>query len=380
MQKFLINPKSHPKVDLPPFSKDALKFHRSIPGYTPSPLHSVKILAKNLGCNNIYVKDESHRLGLPAFKILGASYATIKVLEQNFGIKYSGIENFKTKLQEIGNLRLITATDGNHGRAVAHVANLLGLGAIIYVPKHTKSARIDAIKSEGAEVIIVDGNYDRAVEIAAAQDGIIIQDTGYPGYEDIPTNIVEGYSTMFWEIEDQLLTQNLPYPDLIIAPIGVGSFISAVVQFYKSTLQKNHPTIIGVEPEQARCAFEAIRQDKILALEGPYESVMAGLSCGKISTIAFPILKNGVDAFLLASDEQALKAMKSLSSVNIESGESGAASFAGLQILFSDEGKKLKEHFQINKSSNILIFSTEGATDPEMYNAVMTTNNIADLL
>ena len=265
MQKFLINPHSQPKVDLPPFSQEALKFHSSIPGYSPSPLHSVKNLAKTLGCNNLYVKDESNRLGLPAFKILGAFYATIKALEQNFKIKYSGIEKFKNKLHEIGNLRLITATDGNHGRAVAHVANLMGLNAAIYVPKNTKSARIDAIKSEGAEVAIVDGNYDRAVEVAAAQDGIIIQDTGYPGYEDIPKNIVEGYSTMFWEIEDQLLAQNLPYPDLIIAPIGVGSFISAVVQFYKSTVQKKHPTIIGVEPEQAGCAFEAIRQDKILA-------------------------------------------------------------------------------------------------------------------
>ena len=118
---------------------------------------------------------------------------------------------------------------------------------------------------------------------------------------------------MFWEIEEQLSTLNLPYPDLIIAPIGVGSFITAVVQFYKSSIQNSHPIILGVEPEQARCAFEAIREDKIIALDGPYESVMAGLSCGKISTIAFPILKNGVDGFILASDKEALQAMKYLS-------------------------------------------------------------------
>ncbi|MHA1453066.1 MAG: pyridoxal-phosphate dependent enzyme [Promethearchaeota archaeon] len=350
MQKFLINPSSHSEIDLPPFSHDAIEFHRSLLGYLPSPLHSVKKLAKTLGCNNLYVKDESNRLGLPAFKILGASYATIKVLEQNFGVKYSGIKNFRKKLAEIGNLRLVTATDGNHGRAVAHIANLLGLKASIFVPKHTKKVRIEAIESEGAEVVIVDGNYDSAVETASKQDGVIIQDTGYPGYADI-----------------------------VIAPIGVGSFISAVVQFYKST-SRNRPKILGVEPVTAPCALEAIRQDKIITLDGPYESVMAGLSCGKISTISFTILKQGVDAFILSSDLQALNALKTLSKVNIESGESGAASYAGLQILFSKEGKKLREHFQIYESTNILIFSTEGATDPEMYDAVMKTNNIEDLL
>ncbi len=319
-------------------------------------------------------------LGLPAFKILGASYATIRVLEQTFGVKYSGIENFKKNLSEIGNLRLVTATDGNHGRAVAHVANLLGLKATIYVPKHTKQARIDAIKSEGAELVVVDGNYDHAVDIAASQDGIIIQDTGYPGYENIPRYIVEGYSTMFFEIEEQLTRQNLPYPDVIIAPIGVGSFISAVVQFYKSSIQKIHPIILGVEPKQAGCAFEAIKEDKIIELGGPYESVMAGLSCGKISTIAFPILKKGVDGFILVSDIEALQAMKSLSNVGIESGESGAASFAGVQVLFSQLGKKMRENFQIDQTTNILIFTTEGATDPEMYEAVMNTKNLEDLL
>ena len=379
MQKFLINPNSHSKIDLPPFSHDALEFHRSLPGYSPSPLHSVKKLAKTLGCNNLYIKDESNRLGLPAFKILGASYATIKALEQNFGVKYSGIEDFRKKLAEIGNLRLITATDGNHGRAVAHIANLLGLKATIYVPKHTKKARIEGIESEGAEVVIIEGNYDSAVEIASKQDGVIIQDTGYPGYEDIPKNIVEGYSTMFWEIEEQLRAQNLPYPDIVIAPIGVGSFISAVVQFYKST-SRNRPKILGVEPETAPCALEAIRQDKIIALVGPYESVMAGLSCGKISTISFPILKQGVDAFILASDLQALYAMKTLSKANIESGESGAASYAGVHILFSKEGKSLRDYFQIDESTNILIFSTEGVTDPDMYEAVMRANNLEDLL
>ncbi|TFG18636.1 MAG: diaminopropionate ammonia-lyase [Promethearchaeota archaeon] len=380
MQKFLINPNSHSEIDLPAFSQHALEFHKSLPNYKPSPLHSAKNLAKTLGCNNLYIKDESRRLGLPAFKILGASYATIRVLQHNFGVKYSGIENFKKDLAEIDNIRLITATDGNHGRAVAHIANLLGLKATIYVPKHTKQARIDAIKSEGAELVIVDGNYDQAVDIAASQDGIIIQDTGYPGYENIPRYIVEGYSTMFWEIEEQLSNQNLPYPDLIIAPIGVGSFISAVVQFYKSSIQKIHPIILGVEPEQAGCAFEAIRENKIIALEGPYESVMAGLSCGKISTIAFPILKNGVDGFILVRDVEALQAMKVLSKEKIISGESGSASFAALNILFSQEGKKNREHFQINESSNILIFSTEGATDPEMYEAVMKANILEDLL
>lgn len=380
MQKFLINTNSKPTINLPPFSQAVLNFHRSLPNYSPTPLHSVNKLASTLGCNNIYVKDESKRLTLPAFKILGASYATIQVLERNYGVKYTEIEDFKEQLHKSGDLKLVTATDGNHGRAVAHIANILGLSSRIYVPKHTKEARIDGIKSEGAEVVIVDGNYDDAVTLASAQKGVIIQDTGYPGYEDIPKFIVEGYSTMFWEIEQQLNSQNLPYPDVIIAPIGVGSFISAVVQFYKTRSLQNPPIIIGVEPERAPCAFEAIKQDEIVTLKGPYESVMAGLSCGKISTISFSILKKGVDAFILASDKEALFAMKSLSTANIESGESGAASFAALNVLFSETGRKMRERFHIDKTSNILVFSTEGATDPEMYHAVMNSNNPADLL
>ncbi len=380
MQKFFINPNSKSHIVIPTFSQKSLMFHRSLPDYRPTPLHSMKSLAQMVGCENIYVKDESDRLNLPAFKILGASYATIKVLEQNFGLHYSNIEDFKQQLKKYKDLRLVTATDGNHGRAVAHMANILELKSSIYVPKYTKRARIEAIQSEGAEVIIVDGNYDQAVNLAADQKAVIIQDTGYPGYESIPKYIVEGYSTMFWEIEEQMQSQDLPYPDLIIAPIGVGSFISAVIQFYKSDTTFRKPLIFGVEPEKAPCAFEAIKNDKIITLNSPYESVMAGLSCGKISTISFPVLKVGVDALILVSDEEALRAMKVLSEQKIISGESGSASFAALNVLFSKHGKELRRHFYINEKSNILIFSTEGATDPEMYQAVMKSNNLADLL
>ena len=375
MKKFLINPYSQQYVDLPPFSKGALEFHRSLPTYKPTPLHSPVNLAKSLGCNTIYIKDESNRLGLPAFKILGASYATIRVLEEKFHIQYTNIEELKAKLQGIGDIWLITATDGNHGRAVAHIAKILGLKARIYVPKHTKEPRIQAIESEGANVVVVDGNYDKAVEIASHQKGIIMQDTSYHGYEDIPKYIVEGYSTMLWEIEEQLSAKKLAYPNVVIVPIGVGSFISAVIQFYKSTT-KLHPIILGVEPEKAPCALEAIRQNKIITLKGSYESIMAGLSCGKISTISFPILKSGVDAFLLVSDKQAENAMRTLRTVNIVSGESGAASFAGLNLLFSEEGRELREKFSINAFSNVLVFSTEGATDLNMYKKIMQADNI----
>ncbi|MBN2157412.1 MAG: diaminopropionate ammonia-lyase [Candidatus Lokiarchaeota archaeon] len=379
MSNFLINSRAQSSINLPPFSTRALEFHRSLPVYNASPLHSVKNIAEFYGYNNIYVKDESNRFTLPAFKVLGASFATFKVLEQKFNIKYSTIDEFKSELAKCGGLELVTATDGNHGRAVAFIARLLGLKARIYVPKHTKESRIRAIESEGAQVIIINGNYDKAVEIASKQDAIIIQDTGYVGYEDIPKYIVEGYSTMFWEIEEQLSTNDLPNPDVIIAPIGVGSFISAVIQFYKST-SPYHPIILGVEPKKAPCALESIRQDLIITLKGRYESVMAGLSCGRISTISFPILREGVDAFLLVSDEQALKAMKVLAKQNIVSGESGAASFAALVLLFSEEGSQIREYYHIDDSTNFLVFSTEGATDPFMYSKVMNTNNLKELI
>jgi diaminopropionate ammonia-lyase len=378
MKKFLINPNSQQYVDIPPFSKKALNFHRSLPTYKPTPLYSPSSLAKSMGCSTIYIKDESDRLGLPSFKILGASFAAIRALEEKFRMRYNDIQDFKEKLRELGDIWLITATDGNHGRSVAHIAKILGLKARIYVPEYTKVVRIKAIESEGAYVVVVNGNYDKAVETAACQEGIILQDTAYPGYENIPRHIVEGYSTMMWEIEQQLSTKKLAYPDVVIAPIGVGSFISAVIQFYKSTT-KFHPIILGVEPEKAPCALEAIRQDKIVTLKESYESLMAGLSCGKISNISFPVLKSGVDAFLLVSDKQAISAMRALQSVNIVSGESGAASFAGLSLLFSEEGRELREIFSVNASSNILIFSTEGATDPKLYKKIIELDNIEDI-
>ena len=217
-------------------SKKPFLFHQKLPGYKITPLISLKKLANNLNIGNIWVKDESNRLELPAFKILGASWAVYRKIEEKFKIHFENHENFsafKKKIKKLPVITLITATDGNHGRAVARIAKLYGWNAKIFMPEGSKEARIKAISSEGAQVIIVKGDYDLAVQEAAKYESNlnwVIQDTAYENYEKIPRWIIEGYSTLSWEIEKQISNSKI---DLILIQIGVGSLASAIIEFYK---------------------------------------------------------------------------------------------------------------------------------------------------
>ena len=258
-------------------------FHRRLPGYAVTPLRDLPELAAATGVGRVLVKDESSRMGLPAFKILGASWATYRVLCERLGGEpaWETLDDLAAVVAErLGPLRLVTATDGNHGRAVARMARLLGLDALILVPEGTAEARIEGIASEGAAVDVVPGTYDDAVRVAAELAGerdVVVSDTSWPGYEDPPRWVAEGYATIFAEVEDQAPAP----PDVVVVPLGVGALGAAAGACLRAGLSPAEgPLLVGVEPESAACVAAAVEAGHVVAVPGPHRSIMAGLNCG----------------------------------------------------------------------------------------------------
>jgi diaminopropionate ammonia-lyase len=259
---------------------------------------------------------------------------------------------------------LVAATDGNHGRAVARMAALMDVGAHILVPADMSAARIKAIEDEGAEVTVVDGTYDEAVARSAAEADdrhLVISDTSWPGYEQVPAWVIEGYSTIGWEIEDRRSELDLPMPTVLAVQIGVGALAAALARQFGSLAH-----MIGVEPIDAACAFAAVEAGAIVDVPGPHRSIMAGLNCGRVSLIAWPVISSGLETFLAIRDADAREAMRLLADAGIESGESGAAGLAGL-LAFRDD-------LRLDSEASALIISTEGATDPDTYARIVGRN------
>ncbi|MEO6123913.1 MAG: pyridoxal-phosphate dependent enzyme, partial [Ilumatobacteraceae bacterium] len=274
-------------------------FHRRMPGYAPTELVDAAALAAELGLAGLSIKAETLRMGLPSFKILGASWATYRAICAHIGHEPASWETISDVAAEVAHLvpfTLATATDGNHGRAVAHMARLLGFSAEIFVPVGMAPARITAIEDEGATVTIVDGDYDDAVARAAAEAGdrcLVISDTSWPGYESVPSNVIQGYSTIFDEIDDQLATMGRGRPDLVVIPMGVGAFMAAAVAHYRS--DDRSVVIVGVEPLDANCVQKSMASGELTHVPGPHRSIMVGMNCGLPSAVAWPRLASGVD-------------------------------------------------------------------------------------
>jgi diaminopropionate ammonia-lyase len=347
------------------------EFHRKLPGYTASPLVDAPNIAEELGVGSVLLKDESSRLGLPAFKILGASWAVYRALEQRSGgfDDWDTIDDLRRQIEPLGPLTLSAATDGNHGRAVARMAALLGLDATIYVPVGTTQARIDGIASEGASVTVVDGTYDEAVARSAEDAGercLVISDTSWPGYDEVPRWVIDGYSTILWEVADQFQERGEPAPDVVAVQIGVGALAAAVVAHFRQP--GSQPKIVGVEPLRAACMLSSIEAGAIVSVPGPHDSIMAGLNCGEPSMLAWPVVSGGVDLFVAVDDERAREAMRLLAQANVVAGETGAAGLGGLlELLGGDQQAEVRASLGITDQSRVLFFITEGATDPEAY-------------
>jgi diaminopropionate ammonia-lyase len=332
-------------------ARDSLAFHRGLEGYAATPLLDVPSLAGELGLERLWVKDESARFGLPSFKPLGASWAIACELSRRAGGGGGGggsdggglpprpapHADLRAAFAAVSPRLLVAPTDGNHGRAVARFAARWGFGAHVLVPAGTARARIEAIEGEGARVTVVPGSYDEAVEAAAALEGeaIVISDTAWAGYERVPERVIGGYSTMLWEISDELAARGEPPPDAVAVQIGVGALAAAVVAHVRhwdgGGPGPGRALLLGVEPADAACALASVRAGRPTLVPGPHRSVMAGLNCGLPAAIAFDALRLGVDAYVTVEDGDARAARADLERAGIASGESGAAGLAGLR-------------------------------------------------
>jgi len=354
-------------------------FHSRLPGYAPTPLHRLTSLAGKTGVAEILLKDESNRLGLPAFKILGSSWAIYRKLGAMLGGElepWSTIDDLAKLLAPLRPLELIAATEGNHGRSVARVAALLGFRARIFVPQGTVRDRIEAIEGEGASVTVVDGTYESAVQRAmdetTTEGSLLIQDTGWPGYEEIPDWVVQGYATMLHEIDDELAAGDESPPNVVFVQIGVGSLATAVISHYRRPGVESPPRIVGVEAVGATGAMESLKLGRPTEVPGPHQSIMVGLNCGSISGPAWPWLQRGLDAVVAVSDERAAEAMRALAAAGVRSGESGAAGLAGLiELLNGPDTSDARQRLELGPSTRVLALSTEGITDRDNYDRII---------
>ncbi|WP_367048596.1 diaminopropionate ammonia-lyase [Streptomyces sp. Je 1-332] len=337
-----------------PAPADVRAFHAALPGYAPTPLTELPALAGELRLGRVFVKDESDRLGLPAFKALGASWSVHRILAERAA---SGAEP--------GPVTLVTATDGNHGRAVARTARLLGQHAHVFVPHGVHPQAVAAIGAEKAKVTAVMGPYDEAVrlaaEAAAAPDAVLVQDTAWAGYEQIPGWIVEGYSTLCAEIDEQLTDHGgIEGPDLVAVPVGVGSLAQAVVTHYRSRPSGHAPALLAVEPEAAACVLESLTLGEPVSVTTG-ETTMAGLNCGTPSSIAWPFLRDGLDAAVAVDDAASTRAAVDLAGAGISSGPCGAATLAGLRAALTGAGaEERRRSLGLGPASVVVLLSTEG--------------------
>ena len=368
-------------------------YHASLPGYAPTPLAEVPVLAAELGVGRVFVKDESARLGLPAFKVLGASWAVRQVLAGPGpdgaappATPRPGVAGLRALAARRPDLVLVTATDGNHGRAVARMARLCGVPARVFLPAVIGPAARAAIAGEGAKVVRVAGSYDDAVAEARQwaqghQGAALVQDTAWAGYEQVPAWIVDGYSTLFGELDAQLAGAGAGPAALVAVPVGVGSLAQAAVAHYRSAAGRGGVTaegcpgrgqnsaprqpsppataVLSVEPDTAACLLASLRAGKPVMIPTA-STVMAGLNCGTISSIAWPYLSSGLDAAVAVTDDAARRAVADLAATGISSGPSGAASLAGVRAaLTGSGGADRRAALGVNSDSVIVLLSTE---------------------
>ena len=370
-------------------------FHAGLPGYAPTPLTEVPALAAELGVGRVFVKDESDRIGLPAFKVLGASWAVRQLLASDPrgpGGGDPGLAGMRTLAAGRPGLAFATATDGNHGRAVARMAWLVGVPAHVFVPTFTRPPVIAAIEGEGARVTQVAGSYDEAVAAAAqwARDhrgAELVQDTAWPDYQQVPGWIAEGYSTLFAETDTQLADAGAAPPALVVVPVGVGSLAQAAVAHYRAqdpfparepsaqpTAQEpgarpavqepgaQHATaLLAVEPDTAACLLASLRAGTPVSVPNP-GTIMAGLNCGTVSTIAWPSLSAGLDGAVAVSDAEADRAVADLTAAGISAGPSGAASLAGARAaLTGPDSANRRAVLAAGPTAVVVLLSTEAA-------------------
>jgi diaminopropionate ammonia-lyase len=364
--------------------KNVIAYHRSFPAYQETPLANLKELAGKLGMTGFYVKDESYRFGLNAFKVLGGSYSIGQWMAQKLGIKenelsFEKLTDPQTK-QQLGDLTFVTATDGNHGRGVAWTARELGQKSVVYMPKGSAEERLNNIRAEGAEASITEMNYDEAVRLANKmgedKGWIMVQDTAWEGYEEIPRWIMQGYATMAFEATEQL---GDVVPTHVFLQAGVGSLAGAVSGLLANYYGDNKPIITIVEPNKADCIYETAeaKDGKLHFVSGDMDTIMAGLACGEPNQIGWDVITECDEFAISCPDWVAAEGMRVLgntvgSDPKVISGESGAVT-AGLvaAVMSRPDLKWLKDELKLDENSSVLCFSTEGDTDQKHYRKIV---------
>lgn len=320
---------------------------RAWDGYAPTPLRNLVRLAAKSSVGEILYKDEGHRSPLASFKMLGGGYAVEKLTR--------GARRPRT---------VACATDGNHGRAVAWGARRAGCRAVVYVHAHVSTGRVRAIEAFGAEVRRVPGNYDDSVRQCAADAArerwTVVSDTSWPGYEDIPKDVMQGYTLLAAEAAAQGAR-----PTHVFVQAGVGGLAAAILSWFWERDGTERPMLVVVEPAEADCLYASAAARTLITIGGELDTIMAGLSCGEPSRLAWKLLAPGVDAFMAIPDALAETAMRDLAEDRIVGGESGVAGLAGLMAASQDG--PMREALQLTRDSRVLVFGTEGATDPDIY-------------
>ena len=362
-------------------------FHQSFPEYSVTPLVKLEVLAEELGVQSIYVKDESYRFGLNAFKVLGGSYAIAREIGRLLGLKEEELTLGRLLAPDVkerlGTLTFVTATDGNHGRGVAWTAQRLGHRAVVFMPKGTAAERLENIRRLGAEASITNVNYDDTVRLARAyaaeHKGIVVQDTSWEGYDEVPLHIMQGYTTMGSEIVEQLQAYGNIKPTHVFLQAGVGAMAGAMAGFIADYYKERRPLITIVEPNQADCIYRtALANDgQLHTVGGALDSIMAGLCCGEPCSLGWRQLAAYADNFVAMPDRAAALGMRVLgrpmgSDAAVVAGESGAAGFGlAMAALWEQDLAELKRSLQLDAKSVILCISTEGATDVANYRRIM---------
>jgi diaminopropionate ammonia-lyase len=367
------------------------RFHRQLPGYRMSPLKGLSSLAARLGLGGIWVKDESARLDLQSFKVLGGSYAIYRLIQERLGredqeLSFADLTN-GTIREKLGDITFAAATDGNHGRGVAWSASQMGFKSVIYVHKLTSRGRIEAIEQSGAQVVVVDGNYDdavRQVDQDAQRNGWeVVSDTSWEGYEDIPKWVMQGYTTMFSEAQEQLAAQGLSQPTHIFVQAGVGSLAAATIGFYHNLFGDSIQTCV-IEPTKAACLYRsALEEDGMPhTVEGDLDTIMAGLACGEPNPIAWEILKDRADYFAICPDFVAAMGMR-VYGVPMQgdpvviSGESGAVTLGALMYITQHTtGRAFRAQLGLDPESQVLLINTEGNTSADDFRYVVWEGGI----
>ena len=327
-----------------------LVFHRGLPDYAPSPLVELPAVARELGLGRVFAKVEAQRLGLPAFKALGASWAVRRALDE------LGTDEPVT---------IVAATDGNHGRAVARFTRRFGQRAVVFVPDGVHPLAMQAIGSEGADVVHVPGTYDDAVraaaELGSSQGHLLVQDTAWDGYEEIPGWIVDGYATMFAELDDQLHAAGLAGPALVAVPTGVGSLLQAAIVHHRRPGAVRRTAVVSVEPDSAACVHASVAARRPVTISTG-TTVMAGLNCGTVSSSAWPSIDAGLDAALVTDDDAAISAIDSLAQCGVDAGPCGAATLAALRgVLGGDERDRFLGHIAVGDDGAVVLLVTESS-------------------